>query len=114
MAEKEFDPDDPMELVGVELPGNFDEMAECLVEEYVRDGWDDENLLRIFQDPFYRLPYRIYREKDEEYVRSLIATQRQKWGDGWVRTDISQRLRADEVKKQILITPEKETCHVVE
>jgi hypothetical protein len=102
MTEKEFEPDDPMELVGVELPGNFDEMAECLVEELIRDGWDDENLLLIFQDPFYRLPHQIYREKGEGYVRSLIATQRQKWGDGWVREDISQRLRVDEIKKRVI------------
>jgi hypothetical protein len=102
MAEKDFDPDDPMELVGVELgEGSIEEMAECLLEEYMRDGWDDENLLCLFRDPFYRATYRIYQEKGEKYVLALIGKVRQKWGY-WKGADISVRLRADEVKKRIL------------
>ncbi len=100
MAEKDFDPDDPMALVGVELgEGSIEEMAECLVEEYIRDGWDDENLLCLFRDPFYRATYRIYQEKGEEYVLALIGKVRQKWG--YWKGDASQRLRLDEIKKQM-------------
>lgn len=113
MAEKEFEPDDPMELVGVALPGgNPEEMMECLVEEYIRDGWDDESLLHLFRDPFYRGTHQIYHEKGEEYVLAIISRLREKWGY-WHGKDISLRLRADEVKKLIL-TPEKETYHGVE
>ncbi len=102
MADKGFDPDDPMELVGVELgEGSIEEMAECLVEEYVRDGWDDENLLRLFHDLFYRATYRICQEKGDEYILALISGVRQKWG-GRTRADIAGRLRADEVKKNML------------
>jgi hypothetical protein len=102
MADKDFDPDDPMELVGVELgDGSSEQMAECLVEEYVRDGWDDENLLRLFHDPFYRTTYRICQEKGDEYILALISRTRQKWGC-WRRADIAGRLQADEVKKRML------------
>ncbi len=102
MADKDCEPDDPMELVGVALgEGSIEEMAECLVEEYIRDGWDDENLLRLFRDPFYRATYRIYQEKGDEYIRALIGKTRQKWGC-WKRADIPVRLRADEVKKRFL------------
>ncbi len=77
MVKKEFEANDPMELVGVALPeGDLEQMAECLVEEYIRAGWDDESLLRLFRDPFYLATYRIYKEKGEEYVRRLIATVR--------------------------------------
>ena len=102
MAEKEFEPDDPMELVGVALPeGNLDEMVECLIEEYIRDGWDDENLLHLFRDPFYRGTHQIYREKGEEHILALIFRLREKWGY-WKADDLSLRLRQDEVKKRIL------------
>jgi hypothetical protein len=102
MVDKDFDPDDPMELVGVTFGGgSIEEMAECLVEEFVRDGWDDENLLRLFHDPFYRATYRICQEKGDEYVLGLISRLRQKWGS-WRRADIAGRLRADEVKKRML------------
>jgi hypothetical protein len=81
MGAKAFDRDDPMELVGVDLPeGSLEEMAKCLVEEYIRGGWDDESLLHLFCDPFYRMPYRIYREKGEAYIRQLMARLRRKWG----------------------------------
>ncbi len=102
MADKEFEPGDPMELVGVTLGGgSIEEMAECLVEEFVRDGWDDENLLRLFHDPFYRATYRICQEKGDEYILALISGVRQKWGCR-TRRDIAGRLRADEVKKNML------------
>ncbi len=102
MAIKDFEPDDPMELVGVALGGgSIEEMAECLVEEYVRDGWDDENLLRLFHDPFYRATYRICQEKGDDYILALIGGARLKWG-GLRRADIAGRLRADEVKKRML------------
>ncbi len=102
MAEKDFEPDDPMELVGVALGGgSIEEMAECLVEEYVRDGWDEESLLRLFHDPFYRATYRICQEKGDEYILALIRRAREKWGCGR-RADIAERLQADDVKKRML------------
>ena len=102
MTYKETEPDDPMELVGVALSqGSLEKMAECLVEEYIRDGWDDEKLFRLFCDPFYRLPYRIYQEKGEAYVLDLIVTLREKWGS-WEGDNMSLRLRMDEIKKRTL------------
>ncbi len=102
MIKKEFDAHDPMELVGVALPGgDLAQMAECFVEEYIRAGWDDESLLHLFRDPFYRATHRVYQEKGEMYVRRLIATLRQKWGY-WKGEDISRRLGQDELKKRRL------------
>ncbi|MBI4055362.1 MAG: hypothetical protein HY402_04425 [Elusimicrobia bacterium] len=101
-AQKPFEEDDPMELVGVALPeGQADEMLKCLIEEYIREGFDDEGLLRLFRDPFYRASHRIYQEKGEAYVLDLIERLRQKWGF-WKGSDASARLRMDEVKKQML------------
>ncbi len=81
MAQKPHEKDDPMELVGVALPNvGADEMADCLIEEYIRVGWDDENLLRLFRDPFYRATHRIHKEKGEAHVLGLIARLREKWG----------------------------------
>ena len=99
MIKKKFDANDPMELVGVSLPGaDLDQMAECLVEEYIRGGWDDESLLRLFRDPFYQATHRVYQEKGEMYVHRLIATLRQRWGY-YKGEDISCWLGQDEFKK---------------
>ncbi|MFQ5883457.1 MAG: hypothetical protein ACE5I9_13475 [Candidatus Methylomirabilales bacterium] len=80
MVKKPFEGDDPMELIGVALPeGDMEEMAECLVEEFVKMGLRDEDLLHLFKSPFYIGTYRIYREKGEDYVKALIAKIRARW-----------------------------------
>ena len=82
MADKPFAPDDPMHLVGVALPAQGDalgEMARCLVEEYLREGWEEERLLALFRNPFYRGPHLIYRARGEDFVRAVIAEARARW-----------------------------------
>src|SRR5690606_22258388 len=79
---KAVEPDDPLELVAVGVPVDeetFDEMARCLVEEYVRDGWSDERLMLLFRSPFYAGLHAVWRRRGEPWVRALIAGQRQRW-----------------------------------
>jgi len=81
MARKPFEDDDPMELVGMAFPaGDPDQMAECIVEEFVRMGLSDQELLSLFQSPLYDGTHRIYQEKGEEYVKALIGKARERWG----------------------------------
>jgi len=82
MPYDEFEDDDPMELVGMLLPGDeatTEAMAETFVEEYVRMGWDDARLMKMFTHPFYVATHAVYRLKGEAYVRDLIARTRAKW-----------------------------------
>ncbi len=79
---KVAEPDDPLELVGVPVPvdeATFDEMARCLIEEYVRDGWTDDRLLALFRSPFYAGLHVIARRRGEAWVRALIAETRRRW-----------------------------------
>ncbi len=83
MPAKPFEPDDPMELVGVVVPADadaLDEMARTFVEEYLREGWDERRLLVLFRNPFYRAPHMIYQTRGEEYVRGVIAEALARWG----------------------------------
>ena len=83
MTAKPFEPDDPLALVGVAVPADadaLDEMARCLVEEYLREGWEEERLLALFRNPFYRTPHMIYRARGEAYVRRVIEQVRARWG----------------------------------
>ena len=77
MADKQFEKDDPFEMVAVSLPHAMDdaaltEMACCFVEELARMGYRGEKLIRLFRDPFYGGPHSIYLAKGEEFVRSLV------------------------------------------
>jgi hypothetical protein len=72
--------EDPMELVGVPVPGGDPcTMAECLVEEYLLLGWDERQLMLLFTRPCFRVTHRIYLEKGEAYVHALIRKVRARW-----------------------------------
>ena len=78
MADKQFERDDPFEMVGVALPQEMDdealtEMACCFVEELARMGYQGEKLMRLFRDPFYKGPHSVYRAKGEGFVQALVA-----------------------------------------
>lgn len=83
MPKDEFVEEDPMDLVGMVLPGEpgqLEAMAECFVEEYVRMGWDEPRLMTLFVNPLFMATHRIYRQKGEDYVRDLIRKMCGKWG----------------------------------
>jgi hypothetical protein len=52
--------------------GQLEAMAECIIDEYVRMGWDEQRLMTLFVNPMFMATYRIYRQKGEGYVRDLI------------------------------------------
>lgn len=84
---KGFEEEDPMELVGMVLPaevGQLEAMAEGIVDEYVRLGWDAKRLMTLFVNPMYMGTYRIYRLKGEAYVQDLIERTCAKWHIGSV------------------------------
>lgn len=81
MPNDEGDSDDPMELVGVALPdGDPDELARSIVEEFIRMGVSDQELLHLFHDPFYAGPHAIWKGRGDAYVRDLITYGRKRWG----------------------------------
>jgi hypothetical protein len=75
MPKDEFVDEDPMELIGIVAPGEagqLERMAETIVEEYVRMGWDERRLLTLFTNPMFMATHRIYLQKGEAYVKSLV------------------------------------------
>ena len=71
---------DPHELVGIAFAaGDADLMAECLVEEYLRLGWNNSQLMSLFTRPCFRMTHRIYLDRGHQYVAELIAHVRAKW-----------------------------------
>ncbi len=83
MPYKEPEPDDPLELTGVVLPApdeaSLKDMAVCFVEEFLRDGWSDEQLRAMFRNPYYRGPYLVWRQQGDAYVEAVIQEVRHIW-----------------------------------
>lgn len=80
---KNAEADDPMELVGVELPVGSEEgmreMAQTFAEEFVRSGFAEGEILALFQNPFYRGPHLVWLKKGEAYVRAVIGEALRIW-----------------------------------
>jgi hypothetical protein len=83
MVQKTFEPDDPMELVGVILPADAEavrDMAYVFAEEFARLGFDQEQIMRLFQHPFYAGAHQAYGALGEEAIRTIVAECTQVWG----------------------------------
>jgi hypothetical protein len=83
MPKDEFDPEDPLEAVAVELPSDEDTlvpMAETFIEEFMRMGYSQEQILGLFTHPMYAGPLMVTRARGTAFVRQLIADTFQKWG----------------------------------
>lgn len=53
-ATREILPEDPMDLHGIEVPGDTESMLRMLVEEYARMGWDLDAIMHLARDPYYQ------------------------------------------------------------
>ncbi|HXF03865.1 MAG TPA: hypothetical protein VNM72_00435 [Blastocatellia bacterium] len=88
---KQPEPDDPMELVMVPVPGGNPElMATCIVEEYALLGMGEEEIFRLFRSPLYRT-HAFYLSYGEAWVRTLIRRVLQRTGRFRVRIVESQQ-----------------------
>lgn len=75
MADKEFESEDPMELVGTLMECDEEEIEEMgltFVEEFARMKWPREEIMAIFANPHYRGPHTVYRAKGPIFISGLI------------------------------------------
>ena len=94
--DKEFDPEDPMELVGVEIPGgDADQLVGDIIQEYLFMGWTELQILFLFRSPHYRATHQIYRQRGERYVKGRIQHVAEQWSRGWIPAVVDQDERQD-------------------
>lgn len=83
---KEFDLEDPMELVGVAVPGGDDDQAlDGIVQEYLFMGWSQTQIMFLFKSPHYGATHQIYERKGAAYVNERVHHLADRWADGWIR-----------------------------
>ena len=77
------DPQDPLLLVGVELPCGSEaelDMAYTFAEEFTRLGYDEAEILDLFRKPFYAGAYRAYLDLGEAEVKASVSETAAIWG----------------------------------
>lgn len=72
-ATRPVEPDDPMNLFAVEVPGDPELMLRLLVEEYARMGWDLDALVGLFRDPFYVAAHGLWLHYGEQDLKRRLS-----------------------------------------
>jgi hypothetical protein len=88
-ATRPVEPEDPMNLFAVEVPGDPELMLRLLVEEYARMGWGLEQLLSLFRDPFYVAAHGLWLHYGEDELRRRLTGLLSRVGVVHVKTTIS-------------------------
>lgn len=82
MPKDEIDSEDPLELHGAVVPcveDNDEVMAAAFIEEFLFLDFGPEDILKLFKDPNYVGPHRVFLNKGEAYVSGLIAKTLEPW-----------------------------------
>lgn len=84
MPKDEFDLEDPLEGVAVEVPAEEDTltpMAECFIEEFMRMGYSAERILGLFTNPMYAGPLLFTQARETAAADSAQQDVAGNWGD---------------------------------
>jgi hypothetical protein len=77
------DPQDPQELVGVELPGDeavTREMAEAFADEFAQLGHTRAQIIALFRTPFYAGAHQAWELLGEEAIARIVDESVSVWG----------------------------------
>jgi hypothetical protein len=66
------EPEDPLEIVATPVQGDPDVMLQCLVQAFAWMGWDCEQLLELFHNPYYPVLNQLLAYYGEEAVRQRV------------------------------------------
>ncbi len=70
---KTLEHDDPFQLNAVEIPdGDLELQARVIIEEFLRMGQSREELIRMFDDPFYGGTHQLTRALGQQRIIDLI------------------------------------------
>ena len=83
MPKDEFDFEDPLELNGVAFvtaEDTTDAMCECFIEEFMRMGYGQAQILALFRNPHYLGMHMVLEKRGEPFVRERVAEVFERWG----------------------------------
>ena len=85
-ATRAVEPEDPMNLHGIEVPGDPEIMMRMLVEDFARLGYGLQDLMGLARDPFYHALHGVWLMYGEDELRRRLTTILSRVGVMRVRT----------------------------
>ena len=94
---KDYEPEDPNELVGVSVPGGHSgEVLDGIVGEYLLMGWTEREIKFLFRSPHYGATHQIFRRLGEDQVNGRIHDMAEQWNNGWLKGQEESQPKGDE------------------
>lgn len=72
MEKKEHESDDPMELRGEEITGDARVMLDCVIEEYLDQDFNAEQVFSLFETPFYQAAHNLLKIFGRDIVLQAV------------------------------------------
>ncbi len=72
-ATRPVEPEDPMHLHAVEVPGDTELMLRVVVEEYARMGCGPDEIMALCRNPFYQAPHGLWLLHGEEELQRRVT-----------------------------------------
>ena len=101
-ATRPVEPDDPLTLHATAVMGDPDIMLQCLVQEYAWMGWNAEQILRLFHDPFYPALHSLWCALGENGVRERIAALLGQTGVFRIEGKVSEEPERDGAEPELI------------
>ncbi len=79
-ASRGLEPEDPMSLHATALPGDPDLMIRAVVQEFGGMGWNFNQILALFHDPFYPVLQGLGEALGETEIRRRVAETLERHG----------------------------------
>jgi hypothetical protein len=89
------EPEDPLTLHATPVAGDPEVMLHCLVQEYAWMGWEAEEILRLFRDPFYPALHALWRLFGEAGLRERVTTVLKQTGTWRLDADVREEPEPD-------------------
>ena len=94
---KDFDPEDPNELVGVNVGGgDANQALDGIVQEYLFLGWTAQQILMLFRSPYYGATHRIFLQMGAAHVKERVKQLAAQWNEGWIGEPAINQSTGDE------------------
>src|SRR5579883_1069632 len=72
-ATRAVEADDPMTLTATPVAGDPEEMLCCVIQEYAWMGWNLDQLMCLFRDPFFPALFGLWNLFGEAGLRERVA-----------------------------------------
>ncbi|MFQ6616540.1 MAG: hypothetical protein ACE5HZ_07195 [Fidelibacterota bacterium] len=70
---KRFEPEDPLELRGIEVPsGDLENQARVIMEEFFMMGMPRDEVLHLFENPFFSGTHNLFQRLGRERTVRLL------------------------------------------